>query len=146
MLLLKCCIQYASKFGKLSGGHRRGRSVFMLISKDSNAKECSDYCSIALILHSSKVMLQILQGLNSTWTENFQMYKPDLEKAEEPDITLSTSIGSWEKERNSRKTFTSAVLTMLKTLTVWITTNWKIFKKMGILGHFTCLLSNLHAG
>ena len=39
-------------------------------------------------------MLQILQGLNSTWTENFQMYKPDLEKAEEPDITLSTSTGS----------------------------------------------------
>ena len=54
------------QFGKLSGGHRKGRSVFMLISKDSNAKECSDYCSVALILYSSKVMLQILQGLNST--------------------------------------------------------------------------------
>ena len=74
------------------------------------------------------------------------MYKPDLEKAEEPDITLSTSIGSWKKQGNSRKTFTSALLTTPKPLTMWITTNWKIFKKMGIPGHLTCLLSNLHAG
>ena len=53
------------------------------------------YCIIALISHANKVKLKILQaGFNSTWTENFQMFKPDLEKAEEAEIKLSTSIGS----------------------------------------------------
>ena len=61
MMLLKCCTQYASKFGKLSGGHRTGKSVFILIPKKGNAEECSNYCTIALISHASKVMLKILQ-------------------------------------------------------------------------------------
>ena len=56
----------------------------------------------------------------------------DLEKAEEPEIKLSTSIGSSKKQDTSRKTSTSALLTMPKPLTVWITTNWKILKEMGI--------------
>ena len=72
-------------------------------------------------------------------------YKP-LEKAEEPEIRLPTSIGVQKKQRNSRKASTSASLTMLKPLTVWITTNWKILKEMGIPDHFTCLLRNLYAG
>ena len=54
---------------------------------------------------------------------NFQMFKLDLEKAEEPEIKLPTLIGSWKKQENSRKTSTSASLITLKTLTVWITTN-----------------------
>jgi len=54
-------------------------------------------------------------------TENFQMYKLDLEKAEEPEIKLPPSTGSQKKQENSRKTSTSASLTMLKPLTVWIT-------------------------
>jgi len=66
-------------------------------------------------------MLKVLQ--TSTWTEKFQMYKLDLEEAEEPEIKLPTSIESQKKQGNSRKTFTSALLTMLKPLTVWITTN-----------------------
>ena len=54
------------KFGKLSSGHRK-RSVFILIPKKGSAKECSNYRTIALILHASKVMLKILQArLNST--------------------------------------------------------------------------------
>ena len=73
------------------------------------------------------------------------MYKLDLEEAEEPDIKLSTSIGSQKKQGNSRKTFTSALLTMLKPLTVWITTKWKIIKEIGIPDHLTCLLRNLYA-
>ena len=60
MMLWKCCTQYASKFGKLSSGHRK-RSVFIPIPKKSNAKECSNYCTIALTSHASKVMLEILQ-------------------------------------------------------------------------------------
>ena len=74
------------------------------------------------------------------------MFKLVLEKAEEPEIRLSTSIGSQKKQENSRKTSTSAILTMLKPLTVWITTNWKILKEMGIPDHFTYLLRNLYAG
>ena len=62
MILLKCCSQYASKFGKLSGCHRTGKGVFIPIPKKGIAKECSNYCTIALISHTSKVMLKILQA------------------------------------------------------------------------------------
>ena len=74
------------------------------------------------------------------------MFKLDLEKAEEPEIKLSTSIGSLKKQESSRKTSISASLSMPKPLTVWITTNWKILKEMGIPDHLTCLLRNLYAG
>ena len=74
------------------------------------------------------------------------MLKLDLEKAEEPEIKLPTSVRSSKKQGNSRKTSTSVLLTMPKPLTVWITTNWKILKEMGIPDHLTCLLRNLYAG
>ena len=74
------------------------------------------------------------------------MFKLDLEKAEEPEIKLPTSAGSLKKQESSRKTSTSALLTMTKSLTVWITTNWKILKEMGIPDHLTCLLRNLYVG
>ena len=74
------------------------------------------------------------------------MYKLDLEKAEESEIKLPTSTGSQKKQENSRKTPTSDSLTMLKPLAVWLTTNCKILKDMGILDHLTCLLRNLYAG
>ena len=70
----------------------------------------------------------------------------DLEKADEPEMKLPTSIGSSKKQESSRKTSTSALLTTPKPLTVWITTNWKILQGMGIPGHLTCLLRNLYAG
>jgi len=74
------------------------------------------------------------------------MFKLDLEKAEEPEIKLPTSIASWKKQENSRKTSTSASLTALKPLTVWLTTNWKTLKVIGIPDHLTCLLQNLYTG
>ena len=80
---------------------------------------------------------------------NFQMFKLFLEKAEEPEIKLPTSAGSWKKQESSRKTSMSALLTKAekpKPLTVWITINWKILKEMGILDHLACLLRNLYAG
>ena len=77
---------------------------------------------------------------------NFQMFKLILEKAEEPEIKLSTSTGSSKKQENFRKTSISALLTMPKPLTVWITINWKILKEMGIPDHLTCLLRNVYAG
>ena len=72
------------------------------------------------------------------------MFKLDLEMAEEPEIKLPTSAGSSEKQESSRKASTSASLTTLKPLTVWITTNWKILNEMGIPDHLTCLLRNLY--
>ena len=74
------------------------------------------------------------------------MFKLVLEKAEEPEIKLPTSTGSWQKQESSRKTSISALLTMPKPLTVWITINWKILKEMEIPDHLTCLLRNLYAG
>ena len=72
------------------------------------------------------------------------MFKLDLEKAEEPEIKLPTSVV--RKQENSRKTSTSASLTVPKPLTMWITTNWKILKETGIPDHLTFLLRNLYAG
>ena len=75
---------------------------------------------------------------------NFQMFQQDLEKAEEPEIKLPTSIGSSKNYESSRKASTSALLTLPKPWTVWVTTNWKTVKEMGIPGHLTCLLRNLY--
>ena len=74
------------------------------------------------------------------------MFKLVLEKAEEPEIKLP-SVGSSKKQESSRKTSTSALLTMPKLLTVYIRKKWwKIIKEMGIPEHLTCLLRNLYAG
>ena len=74
------------------------------------------------------------------------MFKLVLEKAEEPEFKLPTSAGSSKKQESSRNTSISALLTMPKTLTVWITVNWKILRETGIPDHLTCLLRNLYAG
>ena len=78
------------------------RSVFIPIPKIGNAKECSNYHTIAFISHASKVMLKILQARLQQYM-NFQMFKLDLEKAEEPQIKLPTSAGSSKKQESSRK-------------------------------------------
>ena len=74
------------------------------------------------------------------------MFKLDLEKAEESEIKLPTSIGSLKNQESSRKPSTFVLLTTPKPLTVCFTTNWKILKEMGIPGHLNCLLRNLYAG
>ena len=74
------------------------------------------------------------------------MFKLVLEKAEEPEIKLPTSAGSWKKQENSRKTSISALLTMPKPLTVDHNKLWEILKEMGIPDHLTCVLRNLYAG
>ena len=85
-----------------SSGHRTGkRSIFIPVPKKSNAKKCSNYHTIALISPASKVMLKILQArLQQYW--NFQMFKLDLEKAEEPEIKLPASLGSQRKQGNCK--------------------------------------------
>ena len=78
---------------------------------------------------------------------NFQMFKLDLEKAEEPEIKLPTSTGSWKKQESSRETSISALLTMPKAFDyVDHHKLWKILKEMGIQDHLTCLLRNLYIG
>ena len=77
---------------------------------------------------------------------NFNIFKLVLEKAEEPEIKLPTSTGSLKKQESTRKTSISVLLTMPKPLTVWVATNWKILKEMGIPDHLTCLLRYLYAG
>ena len=73
-----------------------------------------------------------LPGFNSMWTVNFQMFKLDLEKAEEPEIKLPTSVGSSKKQESSRKMSISALLTTPKPLTLWFTKNCgKFWKSWG---------------
>ena len=103
--------------------------VFVPIPKKGNAKECSNYGTIALISHTIKVMLKILQARLQQYM-NFQMFKLVLEKAEKPEIKLPTSAGSSKKQESSRKPSISALLTMPKPLTVCITINCaKFFKR-----------------
>ena len=89
------------------------RSVFMPIPKKSKAKECSNYPTIAVISQTSKIMLKILQARLQQYV-NCEL--PDVQigfrKAEEPEIKLPTSAGSWKKQESSRKTSISVLLTM----------------------------------
>ena len=109
-------------------------------------KKCSNYHTIALISHISKVMLKILQARHQRYVNReLPEVLSGLVKAEEPEIKLTTSVGSSKKQENSRKTSTSVLLTMPKSLTGCIITNWKI-QEMGIPDPLTCFLTNLHAG
>ena len=132
MLLWKCCSQYATKFGKLSSGHRTGQGQF---SFQSQRKAMPKNVQTTTQLYSSHMLAKWCSnfskpGFNSTWTVNLQMFKLDLEMAEEAEIKLPTSIESSKKQESSRKTSTSALLTTPKPLTVWITTNCgKFFKR-----------------
>ena len=98
------------------------RSIFILIPNKGNAKECSNYCTIALISYAGKVMLKILQTRLQQYM-NCELPDVQAEKAEEPEIKLPTSVGSSKRQESSRKTSISALLTMPKPLTVWITIN-----------------------
>ena len=117
MTLWKYFTQYARKTQQWPQDWKR--SVFIPMPKKGNAKECSNYHIIALISHASKVMLKIPQskpGFSGTWTVNFQMFKLDFEKAEEPEIKLPTSVGLSKKQESARETSTSASLTIRKLL------------------------------
>ena len=106
------------------------KSVFILIPKKGNAKECSNYLTIALISHACKVMLKILQA-KLQWYMNQEL--PDVHTGFRKGRGTRDQIANihWiiEKAREFRKTSTSASLTMLKPLTVWITTNYGKFLK-----------------
>ena len=147
MLLLKCCMQYASKFGKHSSGQKDWKmSVFIPIPKKGNAKECSNYCTIALISHASKVMLKTNPGFNNMWTMNFQMFKMVLEKAKASKIKLPTSIGSWKKQEFQKNIYFCFIDFTKVFNSVDHHKPWKILKEIRIPDHLACLLRNLYAG
>ena len=100
------------------------RSVFIPIPKNVNAKECSNYCTTALISHASKVMLKILQArLQQYVNRELPDVQAGFRRSRGTKIRLLTSTGSSKKQESSRKTPTSALLSMPKPLTVWITKN-----------------------
>ena len=104
MMLWKCCTQYVSKFGKLISGHRTGKGHF---SFQSQRNSMPKNALTTRQLHSSHMLAKECSklskpGFNSIWTVNFQMFKLDLEKAEEPEIKLPTSIGSSKKQESSK--------------------------------------------
>ena len=97
MILWKCCSQYASKFGKSSSSHRTGRGQF---SFQSQRKAMPNNAQTTAQLNSSHTLVKFSKpAFSNMWTMNFQMFKLDLEKAEEPEIKLLTSARSWKKAR-----------------------------------------------
>ena len=104
-MLWKCCTQYASKFGKLISGHRTGKGQF---SFQSQRKAMPKNVQTTAQLQSSHMLAKWCSEFskwvfNSTWTENFQMFKLVLEKAEEPEIKLPTSAGPSKMQESSSK-------------------------------------------
>ena len=148
-MLWKCCTQYASKFGKLSSGHRTWkRSVFIPILKKGNAKECSNYCTIALISYTSKVMLKILQARLQQYV-NREL--PDVQAGFRKSWGIRDQIANilWiiEKAREFQKNIYFCFIDYAKAFD-WVDHNklWKILEEMGISDHLTCLLRNQYAG
>ena len=114
MMLLKCCTQYASKFGKLSSGHRTGKGQF---SFQTQRRVVQKNVQTTVQLLSSHMLARLCSksfkpGFSSTWSENFQMCKLDFKEAEEPEIKLLTLVRSYRKQGSSRKTSPSASLSM----------------------------------
>ena len=115
--------------------------------KEGNAKECSNYHTIALISHASKVMLKILQARLQQWTVNFQMFKLDLEKRRGTRDQIANICWITEKAREFQKNIYFCFTDYAKALDC-VDPNklWKILKEMGIPDYLTCLLRNLYAG
>ena len=123
-------------------------SIFLPIPKKVDALNCSNYCTISFILHTSKVMLKILQDrLQQYMNHELPDVQSGFEKGRGTRDQIVNIYRIMDKARElQKKTSISALLTMLKPLTVWITTNWKILQEMGTLDHLTCLLRNLYTG
>ena len=135
MTLWKCCTQYASKFGKLSSGHRTGKDQFSFQSpKKGNTKEYSNCHTITLISHTIKVILKILQArLQQYVNHEFQLFKLDLEKAEEPGIKLPTSVELSIKLREFQENIYFCLIDYAKDFDcVDHNKLWKILQEMGI--------------
>ena len=146
-MLWKCCTKYANKFGKLSSGHRT-RKVFIPISKKGNAKECSKYCTIALISHTSKVMFKILQArLQQYMNCEIPDGQAGFRKGRGTKDQIANICWIIEKAREFQKSICFCFIDYAKAFDcVDHNKLWKILKEMGIPDHLTCPLRNLYAG
>ena len=143
-------MQYASKFGKLSSEypHDWKRSVFIRIPKKCNAKECSSYCTIALISHASKVMLKILQArLQQYVNHEIPGVLAGFRKGRGTRDQIANICWIIEKAREFQKNIYLCFIDYAKAFNC-VDQNelWKILKEMGIPDQLTCLLRNLYAG
>ena len=143
MILWKCCTQYASKFGKLSSGHRTGKDQF----HKRNAKKCSNFRKIILISHASKVMLKILQARLQQYVNRELL---DVQAGFRKGRGIRDEIaGIWQIIKNARefqKNINFCFIDYAKAFDcVDHNKLWKILKEMGIPDHLTCLLRNLYA-
>ena len=123
---LKCCTQYANKFGKFSSGHKTRKGVFSPLPKKGNGKECSKYQKIALISHASKVMLKIPQArLQQYMNKELQDVQAGFRKSRGARDQIVNIHWIIEKAREFQKKKSSipTSLTILKPFTLWITTN-----------------------
>ena len=121
-------------------------SVFILIPKKGNAKECSNYRTIALISHASKVMLKILQArLQQYVNHELPDVQADFRKGRGTRDQIANISWILEKAREFQKNIYFFFIDYAKAF-VWITINWKTLKEMGKPDHLTCLLRNLYAG
>ena len=147
-MLWKCCTQYARKFGKLSSGHRTKKGQFSFpIPKKGNAKECSNYCTIALISHASKVMFTILQARLQQYV-NHEL--PDVQAEFRKGRGTRDQIANihWiiEKARGFQKNIYFCLIDNTEAFDyVDHNKRWEILQEMGIPDHLTCLLRNLYA-
>ena len=122
------------------------KSVFIPIPKKGNAKECSNYCTVALISHTSKVVLKSFNQASIVYKLRTSTCKTWFQKMQRNQRSnCQHPLDLIEKAREFHNTSTFASLTALKPLIVWIKTNWKILKEMRISDHFICLLRNLYS-
>ena len=145
----KCYTLYGSKFGKLSSGHKTGKSQFSFQSqRKAMPKECSNYRTISLISHASKVMLKILQARLQQYV-NHEL--PDVQAGFRKGRGTRDQITNirWiiEKAREFQKNIYFCFINYAKAFDcVDHNKLWKILKEMGVPDHLTCLLRNLYAG
>ena len=147
-MLLKCCTQYVSKFGNSAMATGLGNVSFHCNTKEGQCQRVFklSYICTPFTCYYRKAMLKILQArLQQYIFENFKIYKL-FERGRGTRDQIADIRWIWRKEDSSRKTSTSASLTTLRPLAVWITKNWKVLKVMGMPDHLTCLLRNLYAG
>src|SRR5574341_2534045 len=129
MMLWKCCTQYASKFGTLSSGHRTGKGQFSFQSQ-SNAKECSNYCTIALISHASKVMLKILQARLQQYVNcEFPDVQAGFRKGRGTRDHIANICWIIKRAREFQKNIYFCFIDSTKAFDLWITTNCGKFLK-----------------
>ena len=142
MMLWKCCTQYVSKFGKQQWPHDWKRSVFIPVPKKGNAKECSNYCTIALISHASKLMLKVLQArLQQYVNRELLDVQAGFRKGRGTRDQIANVHWIIKKARRFQKNIYFCRIDYAKAFDcVDHNKLWNILKEMRIPDHLTCLL------